>query len=642
VTIPIIDAHVHVGRWREPGFTPVIETPEETVRLYRTLQYRGVLAMPTDQGHNEELLQFVRAQQGPVQVRFACWISPDDPGSLGWVNRALDHVAAFKLHPSFLKRPITDPSFIPYLQLASDHGRPAVIHCGRWQEIAGFHHALEVARRYPELNLILSHMGGDSPLLVKELLDILVKEELPNVYLGTESIREYWLVLEAIQRLGPNRLVFGSDFNLNHPEVFRALIDHCGLSNVDRYLVFFGNINRLLPEGLQFQREDIPRMEANNLPARLESEREALKSDIHDWLLDSVEQGVVLWDHQRRVIYWNRAMERATAVARAEVLDKSAYELFPFLEEKGVDKQVDRAFEGQRVESGTIRFHIPKTDRVGFRRSVFVPLIDDRHGVQAVAEVVTFLTEGTELLVPGPMERNVQSMAVLANGLATRLSNHLGVVRGYCQLLREELTPNQDTDGTIDIIDDATKKAFDINRQLFSFARQQGVSLEYLRVEDVLRYTVDSFRLGIGGGVQITLNVARHLPTIRGNEVQLREAFYQVLHNAQESLDSVSQKRIDISVDDVRLEEETENGALVAPAGAFVRVSFRDYGVGISDEIHERVMQPFFTTRGSERLGLGMSLIQNTVRNHNGFHRIHSLPGQGTTVDLYFPHKAPG
>ena len=243
-----------MGAWREPGFAGRVTDFAAAAELYEGLGFGGALLMSTDWGANEALLSQIRAYRGPLVFRFAYWVDPTDEGAFPALEACQDDVAALKVHPSFLRRPVSDEAFRPFLARAEALGLPVVVHCGRWREIAGFEHALRVAEAHPELRLVLSHMGGDEPLLVREAIAAIRERALENVFLGTESVRQYWVVQEALDRLGPGRIVFGSDYNLNHPAAFLALVRALDGDEVAKAAILGGTLNALVPPALRFDR----------------------------------------------------------------------------------------------------------------------------------------------------------------------------------------------------------------------------------------------------------------------------------------------------------------------------------------------------------------------------------------------------
>ncbi len=253
----IIDAHAHVGSWREPGFASRTTSFDDAVALYGALDFQGALVMPTDTGDNAALLASVKAHEGTPQFRFAYWIDPNAANNLAAFDACSSDVAALKVHPSFLRRPITDADFEPFFERAVALGLPVVVHCGRWREVAGFSLALDVAEHFPDLNIVLSHMGGDEPLLVRETVAAIQERALTNVFLGTESLRQYWVVQEALDALGSRRLVFGSDYNLNYPAAFLAVIRALDVDEVGRQRILGGNLNKLLPRAHRFEQGSV-------------------------------------------------------------------------------------------------------------------------------------------------------------------------------------------------------------------------------------------------------------------------------------------------------------------------------------------------------------------------------------------------
>jgi predicted TIM-barrel fold metal-dependent hydrolase len=239
----VFDSHVHVGRWRIADFGGHGTTLAETAGILAAAGIRGALVMPTDSGDNAGLLAELDAFDGPVRFAAAAWAVPDDQALAALVDT--HDFRAIKIHPSFCRVPVTDAAWAPSLEVARSRRLPVVVHCGRWQEMAGYGLLLKAAETWPDVDFVMAHMGGDSPSLVLGAARETVGRGFENVYFGTESIREYWILAEAIGIVGADRVLFGSDHNLNPPAAFRAVIDAIGLSAADRRLVLGENAVRL-------------------------------------------------------------------------------------------------------------------------------------------------------------------------------------------------------------------------------------------------------------------------------------------------------------------------------------------------------------------------------------------------------------
>jgi len=237
------DMHCHVGTWETTDFCGRATDLADLIALYEDLGFSGALVTTTDRAENAALTREIEDYSGPLDLRFAFWVLPDN---LAELEGLAPRVSALKIHPSFLRRPVTDPGFEPFLRIAEQNAWPVVVHCGRWQEIAGYGLALDTAKRWPGIRFVLSHMGGDAPCLVHATVDRIAQEGIENAFLGTESIRQFDLIQYAVEQLGPDRVVFGSDYNLNSPSAFVGVVIDAGLAPEATIAVLHDNARSLL------------------------------------------------------------------------------------------------------------------------------------------------------------------------------------------------------------------------------------------------------------------------------------------------------------------------------------------------------------------------------------------------------------
>ncbi|MBV6478465.1 MAG: hypothetical protein HGGPFJEG_01220 [Ignavibacteria bacterium] len=242
----IIDAHIHIGKWSGIFFN-YESNVEDAVKVMKKAGVEAAVCMPADNTSNDELFNEIK-KFPDFKFYFNAWINPDDKSLDNFLKENLKHISLLKIHPSIQKRRITDISFEKYLRIAEENNKPVIVHCGRWQEIAGYSFALEAAEKYRKLNLILAHMGGDQPSIILNCAGEIKKRKLNNVYLGTESVREFYFVNEAVKMISPEKIIFGSDYNLGLPEMYIPVIDSLKINSSEKELIFSGNILRLMSE----------------------------------------------------------------------------------------------------------------------------------------------------------------------------------------------------------------------------------------------------------------------------------------------------------------------------------------------------------------------------------------------------------
>jgi predicted TIM-barrel fold metal-dependent hydrolase len=240
----IIDAHIHIGKWSDVFFR-YESTVKQAIKVMKSSGVEGAVCMPADATTNDELFQ--QTYNNPeFQFFYKAWINPDDKKLDDFIEKNIDNICLFKVHPSIQRKRITDKSYEKYLEIAQKEKKPVVVHSGKWYKIANYKYPLELTSKYPDLIIILAHLGGDIPDLYLECAEIIKNGKYKNVYLGTESVREFYFVNKVVNTVGADKVIFGSDYNLGLPNMYIPLIESLNIPSNDKELIFSGNILRLL------------------------------------------------------------------------------------------------------------------------------------------------------------------------------------------------------------------------------------------------------------------------------------------------------------------------------------------------------------------------------------------------------------
>ena len=153
-------------------------------------------------------------------------------------------VIGFKLHTSLDRCPANSERYRSFWELANENGLIMLVHCGRWEEIASYKFALQSAALYPKAKVILAHMGGNE---LKNMLGAIeTSRGLPNVYLETSNCRMSTMIAKAVEKLGAERILFGSDTPWGSvlPNVFTIL--ESDILEIEKELILRRNLEVLL------------------------------------------------------------------------------------------------------------------------------------------------------------------------------------------------------------------------------------------------------------------------------------------------------------------------------------------------------------------------------------------------------------
>ncbi len=223
--IKITDSHVHLGLWENPDFFGRELGCADLFKSYDKFGIFGAVVMPTDRAKNGEILNSLK-EFPSNRYKFTPWIKPGSKDAMKFCKDNLKNIAGLKFHPSLDRTKITDNKYADFLKLALDNDLPLIVHCGRWQEIAGYEYPLEIAVKYPQIKILLSHMGGDTPKLAFGAIEKVKNGNLDNIFFDTAGFREYWVIEKGVEKLGSNRFLFASDYPLGHPVSAIELIKH--------------------------------------------------------------------------------------------------------------------------------------------------------------------------------------------------------------------------------------------------------------------------------------------------------------------------------------------------------------------------------------------------------------------------------
>jgi len=244
----IIDGHVHIGKWSSV-FLDYETSVKDAVSVMKSAGIDSAVALPCDTFENGKLLNEIIKHSEEFRFYFACWINPDDTALDDFISEYGSYIKALKIHPSFQRRNVLDKSYEKYFDFAELKNIPVIVHCGRWKEIAGYNFPLELAGKRKKLNVILAHLGGDQPSICTSCAQDIRNKGLKNVFLGTESVREFYFVNEVVKTAGADKVIFGSDYNLGLPQMYIPIVESLKISNEEKQLIFSGNISKLLNIG---------------------------------------------------------------------------------------------------------------------------------------------------------------------------------------------------------------------------------------------------------------------------------------------------------------------------------------------------------------------------------------------------------
>lgn len=220
----------------------------------------------------------------------------------------------------------------------------------------------------------------------------------------------------------------------------------------------------------------------------------------------------------------------------------------------------------------------------------------------------------------------LESLGLLAGGVAHDLNNALSPVILGTELLRAR-HPGSADDPLLVSMSTAAKRGAGIIRQLLTFARGVEGERILVPVRPLLAGLAHLAEQNLPAGLRVELSFAPDLPPVRGDTAQLHQVLLSLMLNARDAMPQGGRLAIGARP---RTLDATEAARFPGvPPGAYLEISVRDTGPGLSAEAREHLFEPFFTTKPrGQGTGLGLSTALGIVRSHGGTME-HVVPPEG-------------
>lgn len=236
--------------------------------------------------------------------------------------------------------------------------------------------------------------------------------------------------------------------------------------------------------------------------------------------------------------------------------------------------------------------------------------------------------------------QKLESLGILAGGLAHDFNNILAAIMGYADLVRRRLPESDPARQDMDVIISAVERAADLTRQMLAYAGKGKFLVETLDLSQIVEDTRKLLEVSVSKKAALIYNLAADLPSLAADPSQVHQVIVNLVLNGSDALEQNS-GTVAISTDTVCAKDVRSLPADCDPwDGLCVRLRVSDTGCGMDQETLARMFDPFFTTKFTGR-GLGLAAVQGIVRSHHGTVDVASQPGKGTTVQVCFPASGP-
>ncbi len=230
----------------------------------------------------------------------------------------------------------------------------------------------------------------------------------------------------------------------------------------------------------------------------------------------------------------------------------------------------------------------------------------------------------------------MEALGTLAGGIAHDFNNILSAIIAYAERGMLGVSDLEKVRKNIDEILKVSNRARELVKQILAFSRRTKHEFVQLKLDATIKDSLKMLSALLPKSIEIRQNFLAS-GRVMADSTQIHQVMMNLCSNAAQAIGDKS-GLLEIILNKCEIHEGSESLTLGLPPGPYLRLSIIDSGHGMPADILERIFDPYFTTKEKGRgTGLGLSVVHGIVKSHKGTITCKSLPGEGTTFEIYLP-----
>jgi len=354
-------------------------------------------------------------------------------------------------------------------------------------------------------------------------------------------------------------------------------------------------------------------------------------------ILESIEDGYFEVDLYGNFVFFNDSMCRILGYHRSKLMGMNHRSYMDKENAKKIFKAFNKVYRTD-ISTKALDWKLIRKDGSQCFSETIVSLIKDsdgnRIGFRGIARDITDKRQLEEQLLHA---QKMESIGTLAGGIAHDFNNILHMILGNAELAIQDIPKANAAWNRVDKIKTASLKASGIVRQLLKFSRKVDQEFKSINAVAVVKEAVKFLKSTIPASIQIDTRLPDTEIIILADPVQIYQVLLNLCTNASQAMEETGGV-LTITAQKISLDEKKVKLHPDLSAGDHLKITIKDTGPGISDDIADKIFDPYFTTKEvGKGSGLGLAIVHGIVQSQNGIIRLKSQIDKGTSFTIFFP-----
>jgi PAS domain S-box-containing protein len=352
-------------------------------------------------------------------------------------------------------------------------------------------------------------------------------------------------------------------------------------------------------------------------------------------VLQAAANSIVITDREGTILWTNYAFSQLTGYAFDEVLGKNTRVLKSGEQASAFYENLWRTITSGQTWHGEI-VNKRKDGSLYPEEMTITPVRSGKGEISHFVAIKQDISERKRLEAQFLQAQKMEAVGRLAGGIAHDFNNALGVITGYSDILKTDLSLDDPKRAKLEEIHKAGQRAASLTRQLLAFSRKQPMQPVVLDLNSLVSETDKMLRPLIGEDIELILVRESKSARVKADRGQVEQILMNLAVNARDAMPEGG--KLIIKIANADLDESYVRQHPYAKTGRYVMLCVSDSGSGMDQETQAHIFEPFFTTKGPGKgTGLGLSTVYGIVKQSGGHIVVYSEPGKGTTFRIYFP-----